>query len=237
MSQSSYASRLEALALISGGDQLEPEEMTQTSDEQQEKYSDLLWSLWRFGVTKMIAQPSQVIKLKASRNRLSPPPSRPKHSVELLSDLSSRHAQALSGSTLSSQRDLWRSAPPWPHRIEVLSIPEEPFILDGLHLCFHDELIGVDNALLVHYGPSQYELNGYHPVISALSVPLDVDLSALIILRMKRREAQRWVDFPITRDRETCVIHISARGELVQGPWWPKLNVPSRQGERERSLE
>lgn len=184
----------------------------------------------------MIAPPKQLMGLEFSRNHLNRPPERPKHDVELLSDLCQRQSLQLHGEAGDTPQDHWLLTPPWPQGVDLLPIPEEPYLLDGLKLCFHDELIGVDDALLIHYGPSQYEVNGYHPVISALSVPIEVELSALIILRMERREAQRWVDFPLTRERETCVIHISAQGALIKGPWWPKLNVPSRQGEHGSTL-
>ena len=128
----------------------------------------------------------------------------------------------------------------WSERILITPPPQSPLQFDGVQLCFHDELIGVEDAFLIHYGPSRFEVSGYHSPMSSLSVPLGDELSALLLFRvsvpetaladsypvMGRRPAQSSGSPPqITSSRasETCVVHLNAQGDLIKGPWWPKL--------------
>jgi hypothetical protein len=212
-------------------------------------YSSLLWSLWRLGVRQVIAQPHDLTALRAAAHWLNPPPVTPAYQAPLLIELIEMHQRQL--------RDEPLSLLAWSQDLELSELPSQPVNLAGIQLCFHDELIGVDDALLIHYGPSQFEVSGYHPPISSLSVPLSDELSALVLFRVtpdqhdapRRRSQSSEAYLPVKGDEhkgdhlpdtsptytsptytspasslETGVIHISARGELIKGPWWPRLS-------------
>jgi hypothetical protein len=172
-------------------------------------YSTLLWSLWRLGVRDVIAQANDVKVLEEVIEDLDPPPPLPHYSrAPLLKNLLQAHKNQLNTDPLSLFA--------WPQSLKITSPPSVPFELAGVHLCFYDEMIGVNDALLIHYGPSKFEVSGYHPPISSISIPLGEALSALVLFRVPIQQNQEQL--------ETGVIHISALGELIKGPWWPKLS-------------
>lgn len=206
--------------------------------------SNLLWSLWRLGVRRVIALEADVTALVQASRALHPPPPLPDYQAPLLRGLIERHQRELTLAPLSHLA--------WSERLEISPLPSEPLDLSGVQLCFHDELIGVRDALLIHYGPSRFEVSGYHPPISSLSVPLGDELSALVLFRLPaprdsrgegsrgERSGEMTTQTPRGRssstpsldeqllelavaDLETSVSHLSARGELIKGPWWPRL--------------
>jgi hypothetical protein len=126
---------------------------------------------------------------------------------------------------IASQRsivtgDLFKTLPLEPS-LEILSIPSTPLEFDGINFCFHDELIGDPNAFLIHYGASSFDVSGFHYPISAISVPIGEQLSALLIARIPYDNGEK-------DQRETCVMELNAQGVLLKGPWWPRLDRAQR---------
>ena len=179
-------------------------------------HSDLLWSLWRLGVKRVIAQESDVPALQHAARHLEPPPPPPNYQEPLLTALVEAHQHKLNTAPLSHLA--------WGREIEVSAPPRTPLEFEGVHLSFHDELIGIADSLLIHYGPSRFEVSGYHPPISSLSVPLGDEVSALVLFRTTATSRRGQPNKPQSpHSLETGVIHISAQGLLLKGPWWPRL--------------
>lgn len=224
-----------SLALVSGrvDHSSEDIESIPSMKEQLKNYSYLLWSLWRLGVRRLVALPHDRALLEAARSQLSEPPPIPRHQEPLLHHL------------ITSQRKKHLANPllqmAWSERMVITPPPQSPLQFDGVQLCFHDELIGVSDAFLIHYGPSRFEVSGYHSPMSSLSVPLGDELSALLLFRVPQPSEAGTSSYPIiggstsmthstfdvshTGPRETCVVQINARGERIKGPWWPKLKL------------
>ena len=209
------------VAIISGQDGSLRTSTSITAREDQTPYSDLIWSLKRLDVRSLIALPQECVALQKAYANLSPPPDLPQHSEDLMIKMTQDRLQSQRQDKLLHPN---RLLPPRSEHIMIIPPPKTPFALDGLKLCFHDELIGADDALLIHYGPSRFEVSGYHPPISSLSIPLGQELSAYILMRATvRNVAQSEVEH-IPNKRETVVIQINAQGERLKGPWYPRLN-------------
>ena len=226
-----------SLALVSGrfDHSSEAAVLTQADvADQLKSYSHLLWSLWRLGVKHLIALPHDRGLLQRARDRLDAPPPIPRYHEPLLRELIHRQRLALRAAPLSQMA--------WSERILITPPPRSPLQFDGVQLCFHDELIGVEDAFLIHYGPSRFEVSGYHSPMSSLSVPLGDELSALLLFRVSAPETVSTKSHPIigrpaspyhdssphaasSGPSETCVVHLNAQGELIKGPWWPKLKL------------
>ena len=145
---------------------------------QRQERSHLLWSLRRFGVRRVITPPEELSHFQEAQRKLSVPPPLPPNlsSVALLSDLYRIEQQR---SLINPLHEIGG-----PAQLKLSPPPSAPLPLRDLMICFHDELIGVRDALLVHYGAERFEVSGYHSPISSVSVPLGVELSALIITRL-----------------------------------------------------
>ena len=181
-----------------------------------QNYSDLLWTLWRLGAHTMIAQTKEHQHLEHALKYLQPPPAPYQYEDRLLEQLQSSQRKRL-------KENIW-SQLPWSKKFKVLSIPEKPFVFDEINLCFHDELIGQSNAFLIHYGLSHFNVSGYHHPISAISVPVGDEVSALLIARIPYKNKDSSV---VNSELETCVIHLDAQGQKLKGPWWPRLGLSS----------
>lgn len=234
-----YNSELESIALLS----IEvPASTREASERQAAERSDLIWSLKRIGVTQLIAPPEQLSALETTRRSLAPPPSDPKHEPHTLLGLLREFER------IRSQRDPIGEIG-WPQALSLIPPPTRPFTLGShraqpIQLCFHDELLGVPNALLVHYGETLAELSGYHANISSISVPIGGEVSAIVVLRLSGELSARIVRHALTHERSQgsahphfdqslsggltghqdeliCVAHLSASGRLIDGPWWP----------------
>ncbi len=172
-------------------------------------YSDLLWTLRRLGVSNVIAHPYELNVLCSALENLERPPPIPQYKTSLLQGLhEERRNQFL--------RDPIQGAL-WTQNMNLLPIPKKPFSFDQIKLCFHDELIGSPDAFLIHYGESHHQVTGYHHPISAISVPVSPEISAVLISQLPYQDKNENAG-----EIETCVMHLSAQGELLNGPWWPR---------------
>ena len=232
---------LESIALLS----VEvPRSAQEASERQAAERSDLIWSLKRIGVTQLIAPPEQLSALEMTRRSLSPPPPDPKHDPHTLLGLLREFER------VRSQRDPIGEIG-WPQAISLISPPMKPLTLGAcraqpIQLCFHDELLGVPRALLIHYGETLAELSGYHANISSISVPIGGEASAIVVLRLSGGLSARIARHALPHERSQgsthlrldqslaggptshqdeliCVAHLSASGILIDGPWWPNL--------------
>ena len=192
------------LALISTA------QVEQADSAQHQDYSDLLWTLWRLGAHTMIAQEKEHQHLQYALQNLLPPPLPQTEQHPILDRLHIQQKARL-------KKELWKYLP-WSKTFQLLPVPSEPFAFDHLKLCFHDELIGNPQAFLIHYGLSEYRVSGYHHPISAISVPVGQEVSALLIARLPYQTGSD--DSPII---ETCVIHLGSQGQKLKGPWWPRI--------------
>lgn len=183
-------------------------------------YSDIIWTLWRIGVTDIIAHPIELKFLTHALNHLEPAPPLVNHQSPILKQLHRQRRERL-----QHEPEFYS---PWSQHIRCLDIPSSPLQFDHLKLCFHDELIGAANAFLIHYGESHYEVSGYHPPISAISVPISSELTVLVIAQLPYQSTHTdQIDHHSPDKKETCVMHLSAEGLLLKGPWWPKLQQQS----------
>ena len=126
-------------------------------------YSDLIWTLRRLGVIDIIAHDYEKSCLEQALDNLERPPKLMKYSASLLQGLHEERRNRFIQDPVSESL--------WTENINLMSIPETPFEFDQIKLCFHDELIGAPDAFLIHYGASHYQVSGYHPPISAISLP------------------------------------------------------------------
>ena len=181
---------------------------------QHQAYSDLLWTLWRLGAHTMIAQDKEHQHLQYALTNLLPPPLPQIDNHIILERLQIERQTVL-------RKEMWTHLP-WSKTFQLLPIPSQPYSFDHLQLCFHDELIGNPNAFLIHYGLSEYKVSGYHHPISAISVPVGIEVSALLIARLPYQRSPD--ETPVI---ETCVIHLGAQGEKLKGPWWPRIQSSS----------
>ena len=172
-------------------------------------YSDLLWMLRRLGVANIIAHSYEKDCLQQALENLDRPPALMKYSASLLEGLHEERRNRFLQDPINESL--------WTKTINLMSIPETPFEFDQIKLCFHDELIGASDAFLIHYGASHYQVSGYHHPISAISVPIGAEVSALLIAQLPYQDALGKVG-----EIETCVMHLSAAGHLLKGPWWPR---------------
>ena len=177
--------------------------------QQSAELSKLLWSLWRLGVTSIVAQANEYSELKRAIIELSPPPLPVADPHPILGRLATQRQSVI-------ERDLFVELP-LTRSVELLLVPEKPLVFDTLKLCFHDELIGDPNAFLIHYGPSHFEVSGFHHPISAISIPVGDQVSASIIARLPYQQDGR------SETIETCVIQLDPQGDIIKGPWWPKM--------------
>ena len=224
-----------SLALVSGRvDYSSDDSLSFQPQDQLLSYSNLLWSLWRLGVKHLVALPHDWEQLKKAQTRLGKPPPLPQHEDPLLQQLVDHQRRMLRADPLSQMA--------WVDRILITPPPKSPLQFAGVQLCFHDELIGVEDAFLIHYGPSRFEVSGYHSPMSSLSVPLGDELIALLLFRVSRSAvSKRTREHPLIGDRpkqmsevdylnlnepsETGVVQINAQGNLIKGPWWPNLKL------------
>jgi len=222
--------KIPSLALVSGRLVDQSDQHQARVDDTLSDYSDLLWSLWRLGVKHLVALPHDRSLLQRARAHLDPPPPMPRYQEPLLQELAGHQRQILRSDPLSQIA--------WSELMQITPPPTSPLQFDGVQLCFHDELIGVEDAFLIHYGPSRFEVSGYHSPMSSLSVPLGDELSALLLFRVSRSVAPtRPPQYPLIgsssasrhgvreEPNETGVVQVNAKGILVKGPWWPKLKM------------
>ena len=231
--------KIPSLALVSGRFDHSSGDLTPiNSQEQILSYSHLLWSLWRLGVRHLVALPHDWEQLQKARHQLTNPPPLPHYKDPFLQQLIKHQRQALRADPFSQMG--------WSDQILITPPPTSPLQFDGVQLCFHDELIGVEDAFLIHYGPSRFEVSGYHSPMSSLSVPLGDELSALLLFRVSRptEPSSNSLKYPLisaspsqinqktsvsavslSEVNETGVVQINAQGKLIKGPWWPKLKL------------
>ena len=207
MNLNSHLSNTPLIALISTSS-LE-DNLPVMGEQYERELSEIVWVLWRLGVERAVARDTEKKRLERVLSSLKPPPLQPPPQHPLLSQL------------IDNRRDLIRDdlygSIPVKRSLQLLSIPDAPLEFDGVKLCFQDELIGDPKAFLIHYGASQFDVSGFHYPISAISVPIGQNVSALLIARLP------YEGEPSTT-RETCVMEINSRGELLKGPWWPRLD-------------
>jgi hypothetical protein len=182
-----------------------------TSSYLSQDLSDMLWTLWRIGATTIIAHPKEQSALTEALTQLHIPPSFPSDHHPILDRLHEERRTLV--------RENITDLLPWPKQIDIRGLPPQPINFDQIKLCFHDELIGTPNAFLIHYGPSHFDVSGYHHPISAISVPIGEALTALLIAQIPYADQSTH-----EQNIETCVIHLSSKGERLKGPWWPRLN-------------
>ena len=237
---------IEAIALIGG----ERAQLTDTRSDLDSTYhtqrSHLLWSLKRLGVSHLIIPPSLLEEFTQAQRDLAPPPPDPHYEFDvLLGYLRERERNR-------ARLDLLGEVG-WPLRLQITPPPTAPLKLGesygehtyaGVNLCFHDELIGEPDTLLIHYGEARAEMSGYHSNISSISVPSRGPVSAILLLSFqlqdlrkitRRGEAQTSEADAIpehcTGDYVTGVIHIDAHGGVIKGPWWPNLGAASKRSQ------
>ena len=173
--------------------------------------SDMLWTLWRLGIKTIVAHPRERKAMNEVLYDLSPPPQRQSDVHTILARLHDERRTRFQSNVTNHL--------PWTKYVQIVDIPKVPINFDEIQLCFNDELIGSPNAFLIHYGPSHYEVSGYHHPISAISVPIGDELTALVIVQL-----------PYTHPKtqqvniEPCVIHLSSKGNRLKGPWWPRIH-------------
>ena len=173
------------------------------------QYSDLLWTLRRLGVVDIIAHDYEKLCLEQALDHLERPPKLMKYSASLLQGLHEERRNRFIKDPINESL--------WTENINLMPIPKLPFEFDQIKLCFHDELIGSPDAFLIHYGASHHQVSGYHHPISAISVPISDELSALLISQLPYQDNSGKLG-----EIETCVMHLSSQGHLLKGPWWPR---------------
>ena len=184
-------------------------EVTPLSNSNLKPYSDLLWTLRRLGVVDIIAHDFEKFCLERALDDLGRPPKLMEYSASLLQGLHEERRNRFIKDPINESL--------WTENINLMSIPQVPFEFDQIKLCFHDELIGSPDAFLIHYGASHHQVTGYHHPISAISIPISDELSALLISQVPYQDTSGKLG-----EIETCVMHLSSQGHLLKGPWWPR---------------